>query len=127
MLILSRKHNEKLLIGDNIVLTVVAILPDKVRIGIEAPESVAIHRLEVFNAIQRNGGVRRPANKHRRSASQHKSGAHHPGPLQKFAKMNPCNKSSSPPDSSPPDSSPPDSSVSLSPPLTTPTAPSDCS
>jgi len=125
MLILSRKHNEKLLIGDNIVLTVVAIFPDKVRIGIEAPESVAIHRLEVFNAIQRNDGVRRPANKRRRSASQHKSGTHCPGPLQKF--VNPRNESPSPPDSSPPDSSPPDSSVPLSPPSTMPTTPSDCS
>lgn len=53
MLILSRKACEKLHIGDDIVLEVVAIRGDKVRIGITAPREVAVHRGEVFDAIKR--------------------------------------------------------------------------
>lgn len=52
-LVLSRKRDEKVCIGDDIRLTVVAIRGDKVRIGIEAPEGVPVHRLEVYEAIQR--------------------------------------------------------------------------
>jgi carbon storage regulator len=52
MLVLSRKQDEKIIIGENIVLMVVAIQGDKVRIGIEAPRDVSIHREEVFNAIK---------------------------------------------------------------------------
>jgi carbon storage regulator len=53
MLVLSRHKNEKIMIGDDIVLTIVDIRGDKVRVGIEAPQSVPVHRQEVFNAIQR--------------------------------------------------------------------------
>jgi carbon storage regulator len=51
MLVLSRKKNESIIVDDNIVITVVEIRGDKVRLGIEAPREVAIHRSEVRDAI----------------------------------------------------------------------------
>ena len=56
MLVLSRKKNETIMIGTDIVLTVVDIRGDKVRLGIEAPKEVAVHRAEVFRAIEREHG-----------------------------------------------------------------------
>lgn len=53
MLVLSRKQDEKIIIGDSITLMVVSIQGDKVRLGIEAPKDVSIHREEVYQAIQR--------------------------------------------------------------------------
>jgi len=55
MLVLSRHKNEKVMIGKDIVITVVEIRGDKVRLGIEAPSDVPVHRQEVFEAIQREG------------------------------------------------------------------------
>ncbi len=52
MLVLSRKKNERIVIGENIVITVVEIRGDRVRLGIEAPQEVPIHRSEVHDAIQ---------------------------------------------------------------------------
>ena len=52
MLILSRKINEKIIIGDNVVLTIIDARGDQIKIGIEAPKSVKILRHEVFEAIQ---------------------------------------------------------------------------
>lgn len=52
MLVLSRKKNERIVIGDNVVITVVEIRGDRVRLGIEAPQEVPIHRSEVHAAIQ---------------------------------------------------------------------------
>lgn len=54
MLVLSRKKNESLMIGDDIVLTVVEIRGDKVRLGIHAPSNVPVHRQEVYDAIRRD-------------------------------------------------------------------------
>jgi len=53
MLVLSRQRDESIIIGDNIVITVVDIRGDKVRLGIEAPKEVPVHRQEVYEAIQR--------------------------------------------------------------------------
>ncbi len=53
MLVLSRKRDERIMIGDEISLLVVDIRGDKVRLGIEAPANVTVHRQEVFEAIQR--------------------------------------------------------------------------
>lgn len=53
MLVLSRKQDEKIIIGDSITLMVISIQGDKVRLGIEAPKHVSIHREEVYDAIQR--------------------------------------------------------------------------
>jgi carbon storage regulator len=52
MLVLTRKINESIAIGDSIVLTVLAIDGEKVKIGISAPREVVILRQEVFQAIQ---------------------------------------------------------------------------
>lgn len=53
MLVLSRKVDEKIVIGDSITLMVVEIRGDKVRLGIEAPRGVTVHRQEVYDTIQR--------------------------------------------------------------------------
>lgn len=53
MLVLSRKQDEKIIIGDSITLMVISIQGDKVRLGIDAPKHVSIHREEVYQAIQR--------------------------------------------------------------------------
>jgi carbon storage regulator len=53
MLVLSRKKNESIVIDDRITITVVEIRGDKVRLGIEAPRDVPVHRSEVYDAIRR--------------------------------------------------------------------------
>ena len=53
MLVLSRKRDERIVIGDNIVITVVDVRGDKVRIGIEAPAEIPVHRQEILEALQR--------------------------------------------------------------------------
>lgn len=53
MLVLSRQRDESIFIGDNIKITVVDIRGDKVRLGIEAPSTIPVHRQEVYEAIQR--------------------------------------------------------------------------
>lgn len=53
MLVLSRKKDEVICIGDDIKLMVVDIQGDKVRLGIEAPRNVGVHRQEVYDAIKR--------------------------------------------------------------------------
>lgn len=52
MLVLSRKKNESIVINDDIRIVVVEIRGDKVRLGVEAPAEVPVHRLEVFEAIK---------------------------------------------------------------------------
>ena len=68
MLVLSRQRDESIMIGDNIVITIVDIRGDKVRLGIEAPTEIPVHRREVYEAIQREnaqamreGLAKRPA------------------------------------------------------------------
>lgn len=53
MLVLSRKKNESIVINDDITIVVVEIRGDKVRLGIEAPKEVPVHRNEVYEAIRR--------------------------------------------------------------------------
>ena len=53
MLVLSRHKDESIMIGDDIVVSVVDIRGDKVRLGIDAPSDVPVHRQEVYEAIQR--------------------------------------------------------------------------
>ena len=53
MLCLSRKKNEIIRIADEIDVVVIEICGDKVRLGIAAPDEVSVHRLEVWEAIQR--------------------------------------------------------------------------
>lgn len=52
MLVLSRHRDESIMIGDEVVITIVDIRGDKVRIGIEAPTDVPVHRQEVYEAIK---------------------------------------------------------------------------
>ena len=54
MLVLSRKKDESIVIDGKIVITVVEIRGDKVRLGIEAPKQIPVHRKEVYEAIHRN-------------------------------------------------------------------------
>ncbi|MGI9518846.1 MAG: carbon storage regulator CsrA [Pirellulaceae bacterium] len=54
MLVLSRKKNESIVINDDITIVVVEIRGDKVRLGVEAPKEVPVHRQEVYDAIKRS-------------------------------------------------------------------------
>ncbi|NUQ64800.1 MAG: carbon storage regulator CsrA [Pirellulales bacterium] len=54
MLVLARKLNESIVINENIIVTIVEIRGDKVRLGIQAPKEVTVHRREVYDAIQRS-------------------------------------------------------------------------
>jgi carbon storage regulator len=58
MLVLSRKKNESIIINDHITITVVEIRGDKVRLGIDAPKDVTVHRREVYEAIQSQSRIR---------------------------------------------------------------------
>ena len=57
MLVLSRKKNESIVINNDITIVVVEIRGDKVRLGVEAPKEVPVHRREVYDAIKRNEAV----------------------------------------------------------------------
>ena len=53
MLVLSRQKDESIMIGDEVEITIVDVRGDKVRLGITAPKAIAVHRKEVYEAIQR--------------------------------------------------------------------------
>ena len=55
MLVLSRKKGEQIVISDTITITIVEIRGDNVRIGIDAPKEVEVHRQEVWDAIKSEG------------------------------------------------------------------------
>lgn len=66
MLVLSRKRNESIVINNDITIVVVEIRGDKVRLGVEAPRDVPVHRREVYDAIKKameesNDGDQSPA------------------------------------------------------------------
>ena len=52
MLVLTRKTNESIIIGEDIVLTVIEIRSGNVRLGIKAPKEVSVHRREIYEAIK---------------------------------------------------------------------------
>ena len=54
MLVLTRKSNQSIMIGDDIEVSVLAIMGEKVRIGIEAPRSIPVFRKEVYLEIQQD-------------------------------------------------------------------------
>jgi carbon storage regulator len=56
MLVLSRQKDESIMIGDNVEITIVDVRGDKVRLGITAPKEIPVHRMEVYEAIQREKG-----------------------------------------------------------------------
>ena len=57
MLVLSRKPNESVVIAENIVVTVIEVRGDKVRLGIQAPRDVPVHRSEIWASIQQEESV----------------------------------------------------------------------
>ena len=57
MLVLSRKKNESIVINNDITIVVVEIRGDKVRLVVEAPKEIPVHRREVYDAIKRNAAV----------------------------------------------------------------------
>ena len=57
MLVLSRKKGERLVIRDNIVVTVVDLGNGKVRLGVEAPREVPVHRKELYDKINARGKI----------------------------------------------------------------------
>ena len=61
MLVLSRQKEQTIVIGDDIRITIVDVKGDKVRLGIDAPRSVTVHREEVFNALAQGEPARRAA------------------------------------------------------------------
>jgi carbon storage regulator len=61
MLVLSRHRDESIMLGDDIVVTVIEIRGDKVRLGIQAPSDLPVHRQEVYEAIQRENRRARSA------------------------------------------------------------------
>lgn len=56
MLVLSRKSGETIVIGDDVKVTIVDIRGDKVRIGVDAPSHIPVHRQEVYDAIHKTNG-----------------------------------------------------------------------
>ncbi len=64
MLVLSRKKDERIVINNDITIVVVEIRGDKVRLGVEAPKEVPVHRREVYDAIARGEPVDLIAERH---------------------------------------------------------------
>lgn len=56
MLILTRRVGESLMVGDDITITVLGVKGNQVRIGVNAPKDVAVHREEIYQRIQREKG-----------------------------------------------------------------------
>ena len=57
MLVLTRKSNQSIMIGDNIEVSVLSVMGDKVRIGIQAPQEVPVFRTEIYTEIQQKRGA----------------------------------------------------------------------
>jgi len=55
MLVLSRRKEESIMIGDDVCITIVDVRGDKVRLGIEAPKKIAVHRQEIYDKIKSEG------------------------------------------------------------------------
>lgn len=62
MLVLSRQKDESIMIGDDVEIVIVDVRGDKVRLGINAPRSIAVHRKEIYLAIQKEKEGQKVAN-----------------------------------------------------------------
>jgi carbon storage regulator len=62
MLVLTRKSNQSIMIGDEIEVSVLSVMGEKVRIGIQAPQQVPVFRKEIYLEIHREGGAVTPEN-----------------------------------------------------------------
>jgi len=63
MLVLSRRKDESIMVGDDVEITIVDVRGDKVRLGITAPKHIPVHRREVYEAIQREKSRKKEAHK----------------------------------------------------------------
>jgi carbon storage regulator len=85
MLVLSRQRDETIMIGDDIEITIVDIRGEKVRLGINAPAHVPVHRKEVYEAMKRENQAAAAAGqapKHVESLARRKHGDEPQGPGQ---------------------------------------------
>ena len=80
MLVLTRKSNQSIMVGDEIEISVLAIMGEKVRIGIEAPRSVPVFRKEVYLEIQQGRDPSEDRKKVDEALGQLSSPADGPGP-----------------------------------------------
>jgi carbon storage regulator len=78
MLVLSRHRDESIIIGDNIIITVVDIRGDKVRLGIQAPIDIPVHRQEVYEAIKREEARRKQAEEQAKQRPEQQQGQQPP-------------------------------------------------
>ena len=69
MLVLSRQKDESIIIGDDVEITIVDVRGDKVRLGINAPRSISVHRKEIYEAIQREKAKEQTEEKPAKNAS----------------------------------------------------------
>jgi len=60
MLILTRRIGETLMVGDDVAITVLGIKGNQIRLGVDAPKDVSVHREEIYQRIQRERGVEEP-------------------------------------------------------------------
>jgi len=60
MLILTRRIGETLMVGDDVAITVLGIKGNQIRLGVDAPKDVSVHREEIYQRIQRELGVEEP-------------------------------------------------------------------
>jgi carbon storage regulator len=75
VLILTRKRNERIMIGDNVEVVIVDIRGEQVQLGISAPKDVPVHRREVYDAIVRENGrvlPKTPRSERLNSCNRHK-------------------------------------------------------
>ena len=84
MLVLSRQRDESIIIGDDIVITIVDIRGDKVRLGISAPPHISVHRKEIYEAIKReaDAGQRTTATGQVESLANRKAKSEQPAPAE---------------------------------------------
>jgi carbon storage regulator len=95
MLVLSRQRDESIMIGDDVEITIVDVRGEKVRLGINAPPHVPVHRKEVYEAIKREKAAAAQAGQP-------------PGPVESLAKRKPPPEAPKPPPAQPPpDEQPP--------------------
>jgi carbon storage regulator len=70
MLVLTRKSNQSIMIGDDVEVSVLSVVGEKVRIGIQAPQNIPVFRTEIYLEIQRQGADGAPAIEHHEDAQQ---------------------------------------------------------
>ncbi|HWY90639.1 MAG TPA: carbon storage regulator CsrA [Solirubrobacteraceae bacterium] len=74
MLVLTRKSNQSIMIGDDIEVSVLSVMGDKVRIGIQAPQDIPVFRTEIYLEIHRDEAERAPASAAPAGASDESAG-----------------------------------------------------